>query len=466
MVALVTLAGFFPDKLLSTFSGTVPPVLPHLETLVLFGTRISGSIPPTFTGARTFVAIGGSVRHTVSGTLPNEWGTNGKFVSFALVGAEVSGTLPAFKNASKLRAILKKNNLGGPEEALTRPLVGISGTLPAFTEMPNLVAIVLNSEHIEGTLPQDLFDAPKLTTVWLASLKISGTLPEPTTLRGSGVVDIDISGSGGISGTVPQAIGGATDLISINFRDTKVSGTIPVGIGSLTKLQNIFALNTSLSGSFPESLGSLTALNNLMTFGSLLGGRLPASFASLTQLGVLDLSQCDFEGHLDVLNLTDRATNVHIQGCRFSGTLPALPRTIISLIMFNNFISGTIPEHWFEGGEDATDKPHNLEFLSLSNNALSGTVPEGICRLTKLVALTINNQRLSGSVPACIGKLTSMEVLSASRNFLTGSLPNSMNCLLYTSDAADEEDSVDLGGRRIIKKKKKVKCTCLGELSE
>ena len=24
------------------------------------------------------------------------------------------------------------------------------------------------------------------------------------------------------------------------------------------------------------------------------------------------------------------------------------------------------------------------------------------------------------------------------------------NCLLYTSDAADEEDSVDLGGRRII----------------
>ena len=27
-------------------------------------------------------------------------------------------------------------------------------------------------------------------------------------------------------------------------------------------------------------------------------------------------------------------------------------------------------------------------------------------------------------------------------------------CLLYTSDAADEEDSVDLGGRRIIKKER------------
>eukprot|EP00658_Telonema_sp_P-2_P002571 TRINITY_DN10971_c0_g1_i4.p2 TRINITY_DN10971_c0_g1~~TRINITY_DN10971_c0_g1_i4.p2 ORF type:complete len:111 (-),score=35.92 TRINITY_DN10971_c0_g1_i4:105-437(-) len=30
------------------------------------------------------------------------------------------------------------------------------------------------------------------------------------------------------------------------------------------------------------------------------------------------------------------------------------------------------------------------------------------------------------------------------------------SCLLYTSDAADEEDSVDLGGRRIIKKKKNI----------
>ena len=33
----------------------------------------------------------------------------------------------------------------------------------------------------------------------------------------------------------------------------------------------------------------------------------------------------------------------------------------------------------------------------------------------------------------------------------SGTAPSS--CLLYTSDAADERSSVDLGGRRIIKKK-------------
>ena len=35
-----------------------------------------------------------------------------------------------------------------------------------------------------------------------------------------------------------------------------------------------------------------------------------------------------------------------------------------------------------------------------------------------------------------------------------GALRAINDCLLYTSDAADERSSVDLGGRRIIKKKK------------
>ena len=35
-------------------------------------------------------------------------------------------------------------------------------------------------------------------------------------------------------------------------------------------------------------------------------------------------------------------------------------------------------------------------------------------------------------------------------------------CLLYTSDAADERSSVDLGGRRIIKKKKQRGNVCVG----
>ena len=37
-------------------------------------------------------------------------------------------------------------------------------------------------------------------------------------------------------------------------------------------------------------------------------------------------------------------------------------------------------------------------------------------------------------------------------------------CLLYTSDAADERSSVDLGGRRIIKKKKNIEVKRRGDI--
>ena len=40
---------------------------------------------------------------------------------------------------------------------------------------------------------------------------------------------------------------------------------------------------------------------------------------------------------------------------------------------------------------------------------------------------------------------------------LVGDARQPAGCLLYTSDAADERSSVDLGGRRIIKKKNKSK---------
>eukprot|EP00658_Telonema_sp_P-2_P028684 TRINITY_DN21936_c0_g1_i3.p1 TRINITY_DN21936_c0_g1~~TRINITY_DN21936_c0_g1_i3.p1 ORF type:complete len:873 (-),score=240.44 TRINITY_DN21936_c0_g1_i3:14-2632(-) len=53
------------------------------------------------------------------------------------------------------------------------------------------------------------------------------------------------------------------------------------------------------------------------------------------------------------------------------------------------------------------------------------------------------------------GHSLAMTVYSPDQDEWGPATAGSLVCLLYTSDAADEEDSVDLGGRRIIKKKKK-----------
>ena len=75
--------------------------------------------------------------------------------------------------------------------------------------------------------------------------------------------------------------------------------------------------------------------------------------------------------------------------------------------------------------------------------------------------IIIKSERTGKSIPICRTPLVEGEKV-----FVIGSpqgLPATISegivsakrstCLLYTSDAADERSSVDLGGRRIIKKK-------------
>eukprot|EP00658_Telonema_sp_P-2_P010663 TRINITY_DN14023_c0_g1_i3.p1 TRINITY_DN14023_c0_g1~~TRINITY_DN14023_c0_g1_i3.p1 ORF type:complete len:213 (+),score=27.39 TRINITY_DN14023_c0_g1_i3:130-768(+) len=95
--------------------------------------------------------------------------------------------------------------------------------------------------------------------------------------------------------------------------------------------------------------------------------------------------------------------------------------------------------------------------LMVDCSADSEIVPEAIdpllqwvgffqdCRMT-LSEIGLGMQAITGSLALCI---------EVPNSRVTNQIYPIYVCLLYTSDAADEEDSVDLGGRRIIKKKKK-----------
>ena len=64
----------------------------------------------------------------------------------------------------------------------------------------------------------------------------------------------------------------------------------------------------------------------------------------------------------------------------------------------------------------------------------------------------VSTADLSKSVSGPFGPQPAEQVIG--RLICTDVLVHIWDCLLYTSDAADERSSVDLGGRRIIKKKK------------
>eukprot|EP00658_Telonema_sp_P-2_P021275 TRINITY_DN18467_c0_g1_i2.p1 TRINITY_DN18467_c0_g1~~TRINITY_DN18467_c0_g1_i2.p1 ORF type:complete len:178 (+),score=29.09 TRINITY_DN18467_c0_g1_i2:185-718(+) len=86
--------------------------------------------------------------------------------------------------------------------------------------------------------------------------------------------------------------------------------------------------------------------------------------------------------------------------------------------------------------------------MELTLVTLRGYVPEFMDELTATEEKDLHNLRVRWSSGE-------NNPVASNDALLSDQLRVYVTCLLYTSDAADEEDSVDLGGRRIIKKKKK-----------
>src|SRR5664279_6524149 len=100
--------------------------------------------------------------------------------------------------------------------------------------------------------------------------------------------------------------------------------------------------------------------------------------------------------------------------------------------------------------------------ISVTRRAVDPIVAQWLFEETGVATTT--NRRRSTKVESGIGRKVEDQAgqtqqlnpsARAGNNFPRDFMGQYYTCLLYTSDAADEEDSVDLGGRRIIKKKKK-----------
>ena len=83
--------------------------------------------------------------------------------------------------------------------------------------------------------------------------------------------------------------------------------------------------------------------------------------------------------------------------------------------------------------------------------------PDVVCAVADFICNYVADDPSPGSCPFTSKEIWHSEYASqyVEAVFKKPTLKNKNACLLYTSDAADEEDSVDLGGRRILKKKKK-----------
>jgi len=388
----------------------------------------------------------------LSGTLSSALGSLSKLATLSLGNnkwpggsAGLSGSIPAsLASLSELALLSLTTN-------------SFSGTIPqALVNLTNLKVLDVSANSLSGPLPPGVWSL--LSTVTFMSLfsnNLSGSLPEfpqlPLASSVSGQTSYFDVGGNMFSGMIPESIGNlsALGLDMLNLYSNNFSGGIPSSIGSLVTLTLLDFSQNALSGSLPSSFSSLNLLVSISLQHNALSGTLPCEVTSLPNLMKLYLYSNTLQGSLVDCwaHLPSSLTSLNVFDNRLSGTIPdwlgslslselnlgsndfegSLPPSLgftTYLSLFDNRLTGTIPPEL--AAPDGRVGNAKLKSLDLGNNNLSGTIPFSIGEsMFMLQALVLTNNEFSGLLPANLGTVGPLAVclLSGGTNNFSCPLP-------------------------------------------
>jgi len=286
-----------------------------------------------------------------SGILCN---SDGSIIEIDLNGNRLTGTPPKsiFKLSSLTSLDLRLNQIDfifeGIGDAANLASLFLSDTdlnsIKGIGAAKNLEILHLTDNDLTGTIPDDLFQLPKLKQVFLNYNRLSGR--------------------------IPQDVAKWSNLEELYLLHNRLTGQIPAAIGSLKKLKILALTENLFTGSLPDELNDLTSIEVIAI------QREEGTNSSFNPGGT--------DGS-EIQNAR--------QGIGLRGPLPSFNRltNLTQLYLGVNQLTGTIPFDFLDG---VVDKTQQID-VDLIANQLTGTVPASLTQFGKLALYLAGNKAIS-----------------------------------------------------------------------
>ncbi|XP_048424017.1 receptor-like protein EIX2 [Pyrus x bretschneideri] len=375
----------------------------ELSDVILQGNGISDSIPEEW-----LLKISSQTRYLdlsfnhFHGNFPSQL----KFPNLTIIALshnQLEGPLPLWCFPNVLYLFLEGNLFSGP--------------IPSNIDqmMPKLEELLLDENHLNGTIPPSICNMQELKILSLRSNQFSGELPHAWNME-SIMVFLDV-GQNNLSGNIPTSLGVLHSLEILKLNDNNFDGEIPDALQNCSSLRSIDLGDNKLSGKIPLWIGG----SNVSKLSRV---RLRSNYFS----GCISHQLCNLQG-LHILDLSHNS---------LSGTIPMCLDNLTSLINDDSYA------HSYDGYEQATltlkgeELVYNttlylVKSIDISSNNLKGEIPEEISSLIMLGTLNLSMNQLIGKIPSKVGNLRWLETLDLSHNHLSGQIPQSLSSLTSLS---------------------------------
>jgi len=163
----------------------------------------------------------------------------------------------------------------------------------------NIVSVTyldLNSNHLDGTIPEEIGYIAMLEQIHLWGNNLVGSIPSTLSqLINLNTLYLD---QNHLDGDMGDTFNSLRNLKHLDLSGNRLRGHIPHGLGSLTNLRDLRLSNNFLTSTFPASLISLSNLQTLLLDSNAISGSLPFLVGEMRSLVTIRIHENDFKGKL------------------------------------------------------------------------------------------------------------------------------------------------------------------------